>query len=206
MGGQVTNPYPLTLDIGVPGQLLDENLDSKVLSFPAGENIGFGLLLEVDSAGNVHPVQGTSNVLTGGVGATSTLAGVSVFDVAREQQLAATGGSAGSGFYVSGEMVPVLRKGRILGAWDGSGTQTIFGRVNAWHPGASDPNGIRGVFTLASTQNTVSSEIAQTPAQILMVRDVSKSTPQRGGGNSNAGVATGPWTWVVALEVNLPGA
>jgi hypothetical protein len=203
MGGQTTNPYPLTIDIGVPGQLVDENLDSKVISFPAGEPIYFGRLCEVDSAGALHLVQGVSNVLNGGVGATNATVGVSVFDVAREQSIATGGGSSGSGFYNSGEMVPVLRKGRIFGAMDSNAAATRFGRVNVWHPGVSDPFNTRGVFTLSATATTVGSEISQCPAEIITVQDCSTLVPQRGGGNGNTSTAC---TWVCMLEVNLPGA
>ena len=169
------------------------------ISFPTGEIILFGRLCEVDSSGNLHPVQGVSNILTGNSGANG-LAGISVFDVAREQALAALGGSAGSGYYNSGEMVPVLRKGRIYVSCDSNVAQTPYARPNVWHPGATDPNTLRGVFTVAATSNTVSAEIAQAPAELVIVRDESKATPQYG-----AAVAPN-YTFVMLLEVNLPGA
>lgn len=202
MGGQTS--YVLTLDVGVPGQLEDLNLDSKIVSYPAGESIQFGILTEVDSAGLLHPVQGVSNVITGGVGATSRLAGVSVFDVAREQQLAATGGSSGSGYYQSGEMVPVLRKGRIFGRCDSTVAQNVYGAIGVWHPSAADSNGIRGVFSMATSSVTVNSELQTCPATIVTVRDVSTGAPQRAAGPPVT--APGVWTCICLLEVNLPGS
>lgn len=205
MGGQTS--YNTIQDIATPGQLADLNLDSRVVSYPAGENIEFGRLCEVDSAGVLHHVSGVSNVITGGTGGTSKLAGVCVKDVAREQQLASSGGSAGSAFYQSGEMVPVLRKGRIFGAFDGSGTASVLSQPNVWHPSTTDTNDIRGVFTLASTSVVAGSEVAQVPAEILTVRDVGSLTPRLGHGNSAPGAQPGgPFTFVVLLEVNLPGA
>jgi hypothetical protein len=193
IGQQLT--YSQTPDIAVPGMIADENLDSKVVSYPAGENIPFGRLCEVDTSGALHLVFGTGATI-----ANNKLVGVSVFDVAREQQLSTTTGSAGSGFYNSGDMVPVLRKGRIFGAWDGSGSQGIFLTPNVNHPSSSDPNGIRGVFSGGTTTTTAGSEITACPAEILEVKDVSASTPAYGGASANS------YTFVCLLEVNLPGA
>lgn len=192
-GGQTS--YQLNPDIGVAGQLADENLDSRVVSYPAGEPISFGRLCEVDSSGLLHPVRGTGANI-----ASDSLAGVSVFDVAREQQLASSGGSAGSGFYGTNDMVPVLRKGRIYAAWDGSGTQAILGRINVNHPSTGDTNGVRGVFTGSATSTTAGAEVTQCPAEILSVRDVSASTPRRNNSAPN------DWELICLLEVNLPGA
>lgn len=194
----VQTTYGQALDIAVPGMLADMNLDSKVLSFPAGENIAFGRLCEVDSAGLLHHVQGASSTIASGA-----LAGVSVFDVARMQQISSAG-SAGSGYYNSGEMVPVLRKGRIFAAWDGSVqalSQGIFTRPYVNHPSTTpDTNGIRGVFSGGTLSTVAGAEITQVPAEIVMCKDVSGKTAQYGGASANA------YTFVCLLEVNLPGA
>src|SRR5215472_12439271 len=129
MSGIGQTSYNNQPDIATPGQLADLDLDSRVVSYPAGEAIEFGRLCEVDASGLLHHVQGASNVL-----ASAKLAGVSVKDVAREQQLSSLGGSAGSAHYQSGEMVPVMRKGRIYACWDGSGSQGVMSGVNVWHP------------------------------------------------------------------------
>lgn len=192
-GGQTS--YQLRPDIAVPGMLADENLDDKVLSFPAGEAIPFGRLCEVDTSGNLLLVRGSGANI-----ASNKLAGVSVFDVAREQQLAAAGGSAGSGFYAQSEMVPVLRKGRIFAAWDGSGTQSVFGTPNVNHPSSADASGIRGVFSGGTVSTAAGSEITACPAEILEVRDVSSLTPRRGAAGTN------DYEFVCLLEINLPGA
>lgn len=194
MGGQTS--YVRTLDVGVPGMLADLNLDSRVVSFPAGETIPFGRLCEVDSAGNLHLVHGGSAVAS----ANSAIAGVSVFDVAREQVLATTGGSAGNGYYNSGDMVPVMRKGRIFGAWDNSGTQLVYGAVNVHTLSTTDTNGVRGVFSNGAVNTTAGSEITACPAEIITVRNVATLTPQRGAASAN------DYEYVCLLEVNLPGA
>lgn len=200
-GGQLT--YNLNPDIAVPGQLADENLDDKILSFPAGEAIEFGRLVEVDgTTGAVWKVAGTGATL---VTSGRALAGVSVFDVAREQQLASTGGSSGKGNYQVGEMVPVLRKGHIYAAWDGgtgSFGQGVFTVPNVNHSSTTDTNDIKGSFTGNTTSSSAGSEVAAAPAGILMVRDVSALTPARGA-VASAGV--GP-TYVCDLEVNIQGA
>lgn len=191
-GGQTSYKFPQ--DVAVPGMLADLNLDSKVLSFPAGEAIPFGRLCELDTSGNLLLVRGTT------AAASNVLAGISVFDVAREQQLATAGGSAGSGFYSQSEMVPVLRKGRIFGAWDNSGAQGVFTTPKVNHPSSTDPSGIRGVFSNGTTTTVVGSEITACPAEILMVKDVSLLTPRRGQAVANG------YEYVCLLEVNLPGA
>lgn len=203
-GGQTS--YQLNPDIAVPGMLFDENLDDKVISFPAGEVIEFGRLVEVDANGLVWKVSGTGAAL---VHAGRQLAGVSVFDVAREQQLSTIlpGGSTGNAGYQVGEMVPVLRKGSVYAAWDGGTgalSQTVLGPINVNHSSTTDPNDIKGTFTGNATSNTAGSEVALAPAGITCsVRgDVSGLTPQRGA-VASAGV--GP-TFVCALEVNLQGS
>lgn len=212
-GGQTS--YVLTVDFGVPGQLADLNLDSRIVSIPAGENINFGILCEEDQTAHVlHPVAGSGATL---VTTGRALAGISVFDVAREQQLSSiTGGvvgSGGSGYYQSGEMVPVLRKGRVYACWDGSGTQGDFKSPLVWHPSTSDPFGLRGVFSNGTTSTSVGSELTTAPLEILEVKDVGPTgnnglggNPQRGSGSTTPLTASGPFTWICLLEVNLPGA
>lgn len=192
-GGQTS--YQLNPDVAVPGQLADENLDSRVISFPAGEPIYFGRAVEVDSKGALHLTFGTSAAIASG-----NFAGISVFDVAREQQLASTGGSAGSGFYASGDMVPVLRKGRIYAAWDNVGSQSVFGSPNINHPSTSDPTGVRGVFTGSTVNTAAGQEVTAAPKEIIMVRDVSALNPRRQAS------ASFDYEYVCLLEVNLPGA
>lgn len=195
MSGQTS--YSITPDIAVPGILADENLDSRIVSYPAGEVIEFGRAVEVDASGVAWKVKGTGAALAAGA-----FAGVSVFDVAREQQLAATGGSSGLAGYQVGEMVPVMRKGRIYGCWDGGGSQGVLTRPNINHSSTTDANNVKGTFTGTATSTVAGSEIAQAPAEIVMVRDVSTLTPARGA--ASAGSA-GP-TYVCLLELNLPGA
>jgi hypothetical protein len=202
-GGQTS--YVLTVDFAVPGQLGDTNLDSRIVSIPAGENINFGILCEQDQTYHtLHPVAGSGSTL---VTSGRALAGISVFDVAREQQLAQPGGgSSGSGYYQSGEMVPVLRKGRVYACWDGSGSQGDFKAPLVWHPSTSDPYGLRGVFSNGTSSTSVGSELTTAPAEILEVKDVSAQAPQRGSGSTTPTSASGPFTWICLLEVNLPGA
>jgi hypothetical protein len=198
MGGQTA--YNLNPDIAVPGQIADLSLDNHIVSFPAGEVIEFGRAVEVDSNGVAWKVKGAGASLAAG-----KFAGVTVFDLAREQQMASTGGSSGLAGYQVGEMVPVMRKGRIYGCWDGgtgSFSQGVFVTPNINHSSTTDANNIKGTFTGNATSSTVGSEIAAAPAEIVMVRDVSALVPSRGA--TSAGSA-GP-TYVCLLELNLPGA
>jgi len=200
-GGQTA--YNLEPDIAVPGQLAEQNLDDKVESFPAGEAIEFGRLLEVDqTTGAVWKTAGTGAAL---VSSGRKLAGVSVNDVAREQQLAATGGSSGKGHYQVGEMVPVLRKGHIYACWDGgtgSFGQGVYVVPNVNHSSTTDANNLKGTFTGNATSSSAGSEVAAAPAGILLVRDVSTKTPARGAASTGS---DGP-TFVCDLEVNIQGA
>ena len=200
-GGQLS--YNLEMDIAVPGQLADQNLDDKVISFPAGEDIEFGRLLEVDTSGLVWKTKGTGASLTNG-----KLAGVSVLDVARPQALASAGGSSGNGHYKAGEMVPVLRKGHIYAAWDGgtgSFGQGVYVVPNVNHSSTTDPTDIKGTFTGNTTSSSAGSEVAAAPAGILLVRDVSALTPQRGAVATAGPPIVGP-TFICDLEVNIQGA
>lgn len=203
-GGQTS--YQLNPDVAVPGMLADQNFDDKIVSYVAGEYIEFGRVCEVDANGLVYHTAGTGAALTT---TNRQLAGVTIFDAAREQQLATFGGtsvgSTGQAGYQVGEPVPVLRKGRIFGCWDGgtgSFTQGVLVRPNINHPSTTDPNDLRGSFTGNATSNTAGSEVAQAPAEMLLVRDVSTLTPQRGGASAGS---LGP-TYVCLVEVNLPGA
>lgn len=182
----------LEMDVAVPGMLADENLENRIVSYPAGEAIEFGRLVEISSNGQIFKVRGTGASVAAGA-----VVGVSVFDVAREQQLASTGGSAGSGFYQSGDMVPVLRKGRIFGQWDGSGSQGNYVSVSVNHPSTSDPSDLRGVFSNGTVTTTAGSEITALGAAFVEVKDVSAANNQTNAwGDANQSVCL--------LDVNLP--
>lgn len=193
MAGQTS--YNLNPDIAVPGMPADEGLERQVFSAPAGEAIPFGRLCEVDSSGNLFLVKGTGAAITSG-----KLAGISIQDVAREQSLA-TSGSSGSGYYGQSEMVPVMRKGRIFAAFDGSVTnvQAPFVAPGVNHPSTTDASGIRGVFSGGTVTTTAGAEITQTGTNILYVRDVSTQTPARGAAGTNN------YQYVALIELNLPG-
>ncbi len=168
--------YSLDPAVGLPGMPADTGYND-IRSYPCSEDIPFGVLCELAS-GKVRRCQQS------GSGLGSTVVGVSVYDPAREQQVPSAGTGAGS--YKSGEMVPLLRKGRVFAQWNGT-TQTALTQPNVNHPSSSDPSGIRGVFTDASTSTTAGSEITQCPASILMVRDTGSTS-------------------LCLVEINLPGA
>lgn len=199
-GGQTS--YNLSPDVAVPGQLGDLNLDSKIRSYPAGEVIEFGRLVEIDASGLAWKVSGTTTSITA---ASRNLGGFSIFDTAREQALATAGGSSGTAGYKVGEMVPVLRKGTVYACWDGNGSAITpaFGvRPNVNHSSTTDANNLKGTLTANTTSSTAGSEIAQAPAEVVILKDTSGLTPQRGAVSPGA---AGP-TFVMLVEVNLPGA
>lgn len=153
------NVYPS--NAASPGQWADDGYHD-VKSYPAKVAIGFGILCEIvltNGFEEIQPVQDTGT--TGSF--LPVLAGVSVYDPAREQAMpyGPNGAPGTGGSYIAGEMVPCARRGRIWGQWDGVGTWPATGQIRVLH--SSTGAFPQGVFTMAAASTTVGHEIDLVP-------------------------------------------
>lgn len=141
--------YNLERAVAVAG-LLADNGPYDVVSYPAGENIEPGRVVVLDTDGTVGVPSATT---------LTKVVGVAMYRPSVEQ--AVGGGSAG---YKTGEMVSVLRKGRIWAQFTG-GTQVALGAVNVHHSSTTATN--RGKFTNTVTSATAGAEITAGPEGVL---------------------------------------
>lgn len=191
---------------GVAGQIYDLSAISAgdIASFPAGTDIPFGVLCELDSNGALQPVQDTNaNWPPSGAANATSLAGVSVFDPEGVMQdfigsapaiPPNTTGSSTTGYH-KGMRVPVLRRGRIWMQFDGQGTPTRLGPVNVWH--SSDGSHPQGVITFTATATTAGSEVSTAPPSMESFNPDGLAGLYTDGFGSSAGI--------IAVSVNLPG-
>lgn len=123
--------YSVDYPICQLGQLADTGTKEEV-SYPAAEAIPFGRAVELDSTGTkVQLVQGTGQAI-------AKLVGVSILDATKEPD------PAGGGGYKIGEVVRVLRKGRIYAEFSGT-TDAALVNANIYHSSTIATN--RGKFT-----------------------------------------------------------
>lgn len=179
-GQTVYNQFPA---FAQPGQLADVTYN-EVAYFPAAEVIQPGVMVELAADGiSCQQVQDTGNT----AGVSTGVLGVSVLVTAREGAGAVGISPYGVGGpqYNIGDSVPVLMRGRIYAAWQGT-TQTAFGLPNVFH--SSTTATTRGVFTDTATSAVAGSEVSNA-SHAFRVR---QALP--GSGN------------IVLLDVNLPGA
>jgi hypothetical protein len=132
----------------VPGQLDSQSEDFVIDSWPASVVIPFGVVVEVANDAVNLPISTSLG----------TVAGISVFADARMGGTYAPGGSSA---YQVGEMVPVLRRGRIYANYHG-GSQSNYGSVNVWHPSTDGSSNLKyaGYITNTATSTTAGQEIA----------------------------------------------
>lgn len=183
--------YNTDVVIGVPGQPRASTIHEMIVSYPAGEVINFGRAVAVNSSGLLQQVQETGDGLLAG------LLGVSVYQPAREQAYPPTFGGAQ---YQVGEMVPVMRRGRIFAEWNGT-TQGYCAAVNVNCSSTTDTN--RGIFTDAAISAVAGSEIAVATGMVLYAPtgvsnlceldiNLPAAGPQGATGNTGATGPTGP--------------
>lgn len=86
-------------------------------------------------------------------------------------------------YYLAGEQIPVMRKGRIYTQWSGT---TQGGYVTANYVHSSDGTHGQGVITDAATQSTTGNEIDALPGGIRVIGPTNLAT-------------------ICLLELNLPG-
>ncbi len=159
----VQTSYSLAPGTGLAGQLLD-SADCMITSYPAGEALSAGYLVVLSSG--VLALPAAADAVT-----PPKIVGVVVYDDAREP-----------GQYAIGDMVPVLRRGRIFAAWSGT-TQAELTAPKITHSSAT---GAKGTFTDASATAATGAEIGAAPEGCLMLR------------------ANGTSTTVCCIELNLP--
>lgn len=147
---------------GVPGQMFDDG-PKEVRAFPAAHDIQFGVLCEFVTVSGNREIQMVQDSGTTG-SFTPNLAGISLYDPMHEQAYANLGATPGAGYWRKGEMVPVLRRGRVWVQFDNGGTWPEYATVNVWH--SSDGTHNQGVFTMTATQTTAGAEIDAAPSTI----------------------------------------
>ncbi len=194
--------YNLEPAIAVPGMPFSPATSDVIESRPALVPIPFGVAVELVVQNDIEYVQPLQDAGTGG-GFTPALFGVSVYDPAREQALPVLGVNPGGistpSQYAAGELVPVMRSGRIYAQTDGAanwgGTAwPSLGQVRVWH--SSDGTHDQGVFTMAAASATAGAEIDECPTSIIG-RDVGRVQTYTNGFGATFNIAV--------VEINLPG-
>ncbi len=136
--------YSLDPSVAIAGMLAD-GTEPDVTSYPASEVIEAGRAVVLDAGGTVSLPKNTGALPANGNG---SLKGVAIYVSAR-----------GPGAYQIGEMVPILRKGRIWAQFAGTGP-TDQEAMQVRH--ASDDSNSelqhRGKFTDAAASTTVGQE------------------------------------------------
>jgi hypothetical protein len=154
----------------IPGQLYDLNSVGRgdIISRVAGAIIPPGVYCELNSSGLLVPAKDLTASWPPALGF-----GVSIYDLAGFEQgyfpfavPPTTAGSIGLGYQI-GQVVPVLKSGRIWMAYDGGGTPVKLGvGANMWH--SSDGTHAQGVITFSATSATVGAEIGAVPASMTV--------------------------------------
>lgn len=133
--------YTLDHAVAYAGQIADVWLAQDLTSFPASEVIPAGRMCEV-TAGKARLAQSTTQDVVAGVG----VGGVSVYNA-----MAIAGG------YQIGDMVPLLRKGRIWVDFVGTGATEL---EDAKYKHSSTVATDRGKFTDAASDATATTEVS----------------------------------------------
>lgn len=151
-----TTSYTLAPDAGVAGMIADFSSPQNVVSALANEAIPFGRIVELTATsdpGSPWTVQLPQGVTLGKV------LGVAVYDATHLP-----------GGYAIGEMVPVLRRGKIWIEYTG-GTQLALTALNVLHSSTIATN--RGKATMTATSATTGAEIDVTTIICAGVKGVS---------------------------------
>lgn len=160
--GHSQTDYSFNPVIGTLGQRYREHTSDEVVTYPASVQIMPGTLLElvtVSGVDKVRPAQSAS-------GALKPLVGVALYEDRYAPALGST-----NNYFQAGDLVPVLRKGRVFAAWNGT-TQASLATVNYEHSTTTNP---QGSFTDAATSVTAGSEIDLANG-VRLVRNISSTT------------------------------
>lgn len=137
--------------IGRPGQLQDA-ADCQIVNHIAASDIEPGRIVEIDSNGRIAYPQGTT---------LGKVVGVAMYvDAALPQS------------WKAGDMVPVVRKGRVFAQLSG-GTTTFFGSANVNHSSTIATN--RGKVSASATSVTAGSEVSSL-GPVVFVRPLADTT------------------------------
>lgn len=185
--------YTRNLVPGIPGTPFGLYNELTIVSYPAGvAGILPGTAVEVSSTGLLFPLKdaGTAGSFV------PALVGVALNDPMMENSYPPGSGTSVVTFggYALGQMVPVVRKGRVFVIFDGTGSWPQMGSVNVWH--SSTGANLQGVFTLHATQTTAGAEIDTLVSGVVGIRPELSGTFTDGFGQS---IITG------IVELNLPG-
>lgn len=171
MAGQTA--YNIDRGIALAGMLADNGPDTVIEAWPASEVIPAGVMCEI--------VSGAARVTRSTGQDSPTLGGVSVFKGMVEY-------NAGNGEYRIGDMVPLLRKGRIWGVT--ASTLTAATELkDASYAHSSTVATDRGKFTDAAPSATATSEVSSV---------IGKFRGSRNAATPSAGLAK--------VEINLPSS
>lgn len=138
---------PVKAAAGLPG---DNMVDSHVENYPASEVIPFGMVVEV-VAGKVRIPSSTTLGKSPGV------------SLRWASAVTPIGGAEGS--YQIGEMVPVMRKGKVWAQFSG-GTQVAFTAANVNHSSTVATN--RGKVSASATSVVAGSEVSAKPGFMFL--------------------------------------
>lgn len=165
--------YDLDSAVALPGQVAD--LSNKVIvSYPAGGDIPFGAAVELQSDGTVIVPEDTT---------LTKLVGIAVRDDLLPQVIG--GGSPG---YEAGDMVPVLRVGKVYALFNG-GTDAALTKAHVKH--SSTTATYRGYITASAVSASAGSEITDFGG-LMFVSNMSDSALCLVEVNLLGGVKTGP--------------
>lgn len=179
--GQTT--YNLEPSEASPGQIADLE-DYSIASYPAAEVISPGRLLQMASDNvSVKQVQNTSSDTTTPC---TKVVGVSVLKTARAPSESSL--SSDPQLYQIGDMVPVMKRGKIFVEWKSSAGAPVGTNsgLNVYHSSTTSTD--RGKFTADAAASTSGSEVSPVPNN-LVLRAPARTT----SGN------------IQLLEINLPG-
>jgi hypothetical protein len=194
--------YNLDPIIGVPGMPFSPASSDVVESRPAAVFVPPGVAVELVIVNGAECVQPLQDAGTAG-SFTPALYGVSIYDPAREQAIPSLGvnpgGIDGKAGYAAGEMVPVMRSGRIYVQTDANASTWAaawpsLGQVSVWH--SSDGTHAQGVFTMLAASATAGAEIDLCPTSIIG-RDSGRVQSYTNGWGTTFNLAV--------VEINLPG-
>lgn len=146
--------YSLDSASGKLGQLADNSMSKEVVSYVCSEAIPFGRFVELHTDGKVRLPQNTGQAI-------AKLVGVALLDSTMEPD-------AGGG-YAAGDVVPVLRKGRVYAEFSGT-TISPLAAANIYHSSTVATN--RGKATDTAAAGGAGVEIAD-PEGVKFVKDPS---------------------------------
>lgn len=160
--GHSQTDYSFNPVVGTLGQRYREHNSDEVVTYPAAAQITPGSLLELITVAGVDKVR----LAQSASGALKPLVGVALFEDRYAPALGAT-----NNYFQAGDLVPVLRKGRVFAAWNGT-TQASLATVNYEHSSTTNP---QGSFTDAATATTAGSEIDLANG-VRLVKNLASST------------------------------